>query len=176
MPIAHLIKVKSRPQPRTAANSQRCSDTEEEPVGDTSFVSHFSCPEDGCVKMYQRFSFFQHHPNLGKHERALENETLLDRAVLVQADRLQEQFCDIPQIQVRKRQKLSSHPCLPMGWALKSIHVRRTRYTEKQKDYLTNKFRIGETTGQKADAASVTKSMMTARAAMKTAFLKVLNF
>ena len=83
MPIAHLIKVKSRPQPRTAANSQRCSDTEEEPVGDTSFVSHFSCPKDGCVKMYQRFSFFQHHPDLGKHERALENETLLDRAVLV---------------------------------------------------------------------------------------------
>ena len=82
MPIAHLIKVKSRPQPRTAANSQRCSDTEEEPV------SHFSCPEDGCVKMYQRFSFFQHHPDLGKHERALENETLLDRAVLVYADRL----------------------------------------------------------------------------------------
>ena len=64
MPIAHLIKVKSRPQPRTAANSQRCSDTEEEPVGDTSFVSHFSCPKDGCVKMYQRFSFFQHHPDL----------------------------------------------------------------------------------------------------------------
>ena len=50
-----------------------------------------------------------------------------------------------------------------MGWALKSIHVRRTRYTEKQKDYMTNKFRIGETTGQKAYAASAAKSMMTAR-------------
>ena len=50
-----------------------------------------------------------------------------------------------------------------MGWALKSSHVRRTRFTEKQKDYLTSKFRIGETTGQKADALSVAKSMMTAR-------------
>ena len=163
MPNAHFIKVKSRPQPRAAANSQRCSDTEEEPVGDTSTVPLFSCPEEGCVKTYQRFSSLQHHLDLGKHERALENETFLDRAVLAYADRLQEQFCGIPQIQARKRLNLTSHPCLPMGWALKSSHVRRTRFTEKQKDYLTSKFRIGETTGQKADTASVAKSMMTAR-------------
>ena len=50
-----------------------------------------------------------------------------------------------------------------MGWALKSSHVKRTRFTEKQRDYLSSKFRIGQTTGQKADAASVSKSMMTAR-------------
>ena len=101
--------------------------------------------------------------DLGKHERALENETLLDKAVLGYADRLQQQFRGIPQIQVRKHLNITSQPCLPMGWALKSSHVRRTRFTDKQKDYLTSKFRIGETTGQKADAASVAKSMMTAR-------------
>ena len=50
-----------------------------------------------------------------------------------------------------------------MERALKFSHVRRTRYTEKQKDYSTSKFRTGETTGQKADAASVAKSMITAR-------------
>jgi len=50
-----------------------------------------------------------------------------------------------------------------MGWALKSSHARRTRSTKEQNDYLTSKFRIGETTGQKADAASAAKSMMTAR-------------
>ena len=32
MPNAHFIEVKSRPQSRTTANSQRCSDTEEENV------------------------------------------------------------------------------------------------------------------------------------------------
>ena len=163
MPNVQFIKVKSRPQPRAADTSQRCSDTEEEPVGDTSTVPLFSCSEEGCVKTYQRFSSLQHHLDLGKHERALENETLLDRAVLGYADRLQEQFCGIPQIQVRKRLNLTTQPCLPMGWALKSSHVRRARFTEKQKDYLTSKFRIGETTGQKADALSVAKSMMTAR-------------
>ena len=163
MPNAHFIKEKPRPQPHTAFHSQRCSDTEEEPVGDTLTVPLISCPEEGCVKTYQIFSSLQHHLDLGKHERALENETFLDRAVLAYADRLQEQFCGIPQIQARKRLNLTSHPCLPMGWALKSSHVGRTRFTEKQKDYLTSKFRIGETTGQKADAASVVKSMRTAR-------------
>ena len=163
MPNAHFIKVKSRPQPCRATNSQRCSDAEEEPMVDTSTFPLFSCPEEGCVKTNQRFSSLQCHLDLGKHERALENETLLDKAVLGYADRLQHQFCGIPQIQVRKHLNLTSQPCLPMGWALKSSHVRRTRFTEKQKDYLTSKFRIGETTGQKADAASVAKSMMTAR-------------
>ena len=100
MPDANFIKVKSRPHPHTAA--QGCSDTEEEPVGDTSTVPLFSCPEEGCVKTYQRFSSLKHHLDLGKHERALENETFLDRVVLAYADRLQEQFCGILQIQARR--------------------------------------------------------------------------
>ena len=116
------------------------------------------------MKEYQRFSSLQHHLDLGKHERALEHSKLLDRAVLGYADRLQEQFSGIPQIQqVRKRLNPSNLPCLAMGWALKSSHVKRTRFTEKQRDYLSSKFLIGQTTGQKADAASVSKSMMTAR-------------
>ena len=77
-------------------------------------------------EMYQRFSLLQHHLDLGKHECAVENETLLDRVVLGYADRLQEQFCGLPQIQVRKRLNLTTQPCLRMGWALKSTHVRLT--------------------------------------------------
>ena len=102
---------------------------------DTTTIPLFSCLEEGCVKMFQRFSSLQHHLDLRKHECALENETLLDKAVLGFADRLQEQFCGIPQIQVRKYLNLTSQLCLLMGWALKSSHVRRTRFTEKQKDY-----------------------------------------
>ena len=51
-----------------------------------------------------------------------------------------------------------------MGWALKSSQGRRTkRFSEKQKNYLSSRFSIREVTGQKADAASVAKAMMTAR-------------
>ena len=146
---------------------QPCSYTEEETVTDTSpAVQIFSCPEEGCMKVYQRFSSLQHHLNLGKHKCALEHETLRDRAALGYAERLQGQSGSVPQIeQVRKQLNLSNQPFLPMGWALKSSHVRRTLFTEKQRDYLSSKFSIGESTGQKADAASVSKSMMTAGAA-----------
>ena len=114
------------------------------------------------MREYQIFSSLQQHLDLGKHKRALEHAILLDREVLGYADRLQGQSYGIPQIQkVRKRLNPSNLPCLPMGWALKSSHVKRTRFTEKQRDYLASEFRIGQTTGQKADAVS--KSLMTAR-------------
>ena len=46
-----------------------------------------------------------------------------------------------------------------MGWALKQSRSRNTRFTDKQKDYLIAKFETGEQTGQKADAASVSRLM-----------------
>ena len=145
-PNAHFIKIKSRLPPRSD-DSQECSDTEEDPRTDTPPVPLFSCPDKGCVKEYQRFSSLQHYLDLGKHERALEHATLLDRAVLGYADRLQELSSGIPQIQqVSKRLNPSNLLCLPMGWALKSSHFRRTRFTERQGDYLSSKFRIGQTT------------------------------
>ena len=137
-PNAHFIKIKSRLLPRSD-DSQECSDTEEDPRTDTPPVLLFSCPEEGCVKEYQRFSSLQQHLDLGKHERALEHATLLDRAVLGYADRLQEQSSGIPQIQqVRKRLNPSNLSCLPMGWAPKSSHVKRTRFTEKQREFLSS--------------------------------------
>ena len=62
-----------------------------------------------------------------------------------------------------KSRNASNQSHFPMGWALKSSQVRRARFTEKQKEYLSSKFLIGESAGQKVDAASVSKSMMTAR-------------
>ncbi|RMX58900.1 hypothetical protein pdam_00016322 [Pocillopora damicornis] len=44
-----------------------------------------------------------------------------------------------------------------MGWALKQSRSRNIRFTDQQKDYLMAKFQTGEQTGQKADAASVSR-------------------
>ena len=38
----------------------------------------FSCPEEGCVKLFGRYSLMQRHLDCGKHQRALERHTLLD--------------------------------------------------------------------------------------------------
>ena len=47
------------------------------------------------MKTYQTFYSLQHHLDLEKYKRTLENETLLNRAVLGYADRRQQQFCGI---------------------------------------------------------------------------------
>ena len=49
---------------------------------------------------------------------------------------------------------------LPMGWALRSSQNRRTRFNEKQKDNLSTKFNIGDTTGRKAGPVVVAKEMI----------------
>lgn len=50
-----------------------------------------------------------------------------------------------------------------MGWALKSSQTKKTRFNDKQKQYLTQIFNLGQTTGHKANAADVAKSMMTTK-------------
>lgn len=50
-----------------------------------------------------------------------------------------------------------------MGWALKCPRTRSTRFSTKQKEYLTAKFQIGERSGQKADPATVSKAMRIAK-------------
>ena len=48
---------------------------------------------------------------------------------------------------------------LPMGWAFKSAGVQRKNLTVAQKNYLTEVFKAGERTGQKADPTRVSKAM-----------------
>ena len=51
-----------------------------------------------------------------------------------------------------------------MGWALKSTGSGRARFSEKQKSYLTARFKIGEETGIKIDPSTVARLMMSAHA------------
>ena len=50
-----------------------------------------------------------------------------------------------------------------MEWALKSPPSRRTKFTDKQKQYLNVRFQIGERTGKKAEPSSVSKARRTAK-------------
>ena len=127
-------------------------------------VRIFSCPEEGCLKRYQRYSYLQQHLDSGKHARALEREPLLDQAVYGYAERLEVQTAGIPSVrnvqEVSKEVPLQS--TLSMGWALRSSEIRK-RFTASQKENLTTKFTIGETTGCKADPVVVARDMMNAR-------------
>ena len=86
----------------------------------------------------------------GKHQRALEQETLFDKAVLEYAEHLEGQPTLVPVVSTVST-RASHADRQVMGWALKSSESRRIRFTQNQKSYLTAKFRLGEETGNKAD-------------------------
>lgn len=135
-----------------------------EDIVDDQNESHlFSCPEPGCIKRYQRFSSLQRHLDCGNHKRELEKETLFDRAAVGYAERLDKQSGCVPILQASQNANSPREHVLSMGWALKSAQTKRTRFNEKQKNYMTTKFNIGETTGFKANPADVAKAMMTTR-------------
>lgn len=126
----------------------------------------FSCLEDGCIKTFQRFSSLQRHLDFGKHQFILERETLLDKAMLSYATKLErggDALAGAPSEDssiVHTRAYVSS---LPMGWALKSSGSNRKRFTIEQRTYLTNVFLLGEETGIKADPNNVSLAMRKAR-------------
>jgi len=119
----------------------------------------FSCPEEGCVKTFERYLSMQQHLDCGKHLRALERSTLLDRAAVGYAQRFEGQCEAVPQVDA-VAEPPSSHDILPKGWVVKSSASRRCIFTYKQNNYLTEKFQQGEWLGQKSDPASVARSMM----------------
>ena len=144
-------------KPETISSSDESPD-------DTASSQLFFCPEEGCIKSYQRFAALQHHLDCGKHERKLERETLLDKAVHGYAARLEKQTASVPQLQqCAESGRAPNWSLLPMGWALKTSQASRARFTDKQKNYLLSKFLIGEQTGQKLNGSSVARSMMSAR-------------
>ena len=101
----------------------------------------------------------QRHLDFGKHPHALERSTLLDKAAIGYAHRLEGQCEAVPELDA-VTEPPSCHDMLPKDWALKLSAPRRCRFTYKQKTYLTEKFQQGEQSRRKSDPASVARSMM----------------
>ena len=120
----------------------------------------FSCPEERCVKVYQRYPDLQYHLDCGKHNRMPEQETLLDKAVLNYAAKIEQRVEPLPNLKPAHTSGLKTG--LSMGWALK-ITSPRKRLSQRQKDYLSARFKLGESTGKKENATFVAKAMVKAK-------------
>ena len=155
-------KAKAPPkQGNTTGPSNSPSSNESSSV--KSNVGLFSCPKEGYIKRYQRFSSLQRHMNCGRHHLAIENESLLDRAIVGYSERLDVQSGSVPNIPTEVSKVRSVESLLLPGWALRPSQVKRTRFTANQKDYLRKKFDLGKISGPKADPESVASAMMAAR-------------
>ena len=168
---ATFTEVKARKRPAAehlssgsqAEKADNSSSDNEETAQETKL---FQCPDDGCVKSFQRFSSLQRHLDVGKHKFVLERETLLDKAMLSYATKLVQGNAGLenqPRDEPGTSRILEYTDSPSKGWALKSSAVQRKRFNESQKQYLTKLFNLGEQTGYKVDANNVSQSMRKAR-------------
>lgn len=143
------------------ANKEQSKPTQKEcavPDGQEEYAL-FPCPNSGCTKEYQRYTGLEKHLLVGKCQLAPERETLMDKAKVLYAAKLNEGASAKPHFKAAEVQEQIEDPViLPAGWALKSPS-RSTRFSSRQKNYLDSKFAIGQETGHKADPDAVAHDM-----------------
>lgn len=131
--------------------------------------SLFSCPNDGCVKTYQRYSALEKHHSFGKCELVLQRESLLDKAKRLYRSKLLEGASAQATIEADPVNVQDSTYSLSEGWALK-LPKKSTRYNDTQKRFLEDKFVLGQETGQKLDPANVARNMRFASKRLASVF------
>ena len=122
----------------------------------------FSCPEESCIKTFQRSSALQAHLDEGRHKHALEKEPLLDKAKRGYATKITGERTQVPTVGFRSAASQGAVAPLQMGWALKTAK-KRTMFSQEQKKYVTEQFVIGEESGNKADPKQVSQDMRKVR-------------
>lgn len=138
---------------------------EEEAVPQEMQTSIYSCPHEGCLRVFQRSSALEKHLSLESCTCTQEKQSMLDLAKERYACHLKEGVDAIPTIMVSSSNDDTenvSNTTLEMGWALKESK-KKYRFNEKQKEYLIKKFNIGQQTGRKLSAEVVSKDMRRAR-------------
>lgn len=142
---------------------QESRDDEEEEDSEESTSSLFTCPKDGCVKEYKRYSSLENHILYGECKRVHERESLLDKAKIMYREKLLYGTDSIPVISSSMLYTSeAAEEGLPMGWALKRSKT-SSRFSDRQKNYLNDKFLIGQSTGHKIDPETVSRDMRYAK-------------
>ena len=127
---------------------------------DTSAL--LSCPVDGCICTYQRYFNLERHLLLGKCKLVSEKHTFLDQAKLSHVKKVQEGTSVQPTHPSTISTVMSSDVPLAQGWDLRDTK-KVTRFNENQRQYLDDKFQIGQQSGHKADPEKVSRDMRYAR-------------
>ena len=115
------------------------------------------CPEEECVKAYSHFWHLRAHLDTGRHEKVIEHETLHDKVGKLYASKLSEGNARVIILE-SDFAFASEGPLLPTGWALKTISKKKARFTDKQKQFLTEEFNKGEDTGRESNPRQISKA------------------
>ena len=136
---------------------------EQPALPDRSSGELLTCPNEGCVKMYQRHSSLEKHLSFGQCKMMPERHTLFDLAKTKYHARLVEGTSGaISAVLGQLDDTSESTDTLPEGWALKTTR-KATRFSDTQRRYLEEKFNLGQATGQKQDPSTVARDMRFAK-------------
>ena len=118
----------------------------------------FPCPQEGCVRLFQRLSNLERHLSFEKCSKSLERLSLMDLSKTEYASLLYEGAVAMPAL-LPTSTFTAVTPVPQEGWALKETK-KAHRFNEKtKKATLRQKFSIGQATGRKLDAEVVAKEM-----------------
>ena len=143
----------------------------EEFVDEDRDCSLFSCPEPGCVKQYITMGKLEKHIAAEKHAFQDVSEPLGDKVIKRWAERFQQATSEnlssqlenkLSSLRITEDLSVTTHQVLQKGWALK-VSKRATRFPDNVRNYLQEKFDLGNATGHKADPVQVSIDMRCAR-------------
>jgi len=125
----------------------------------------FTCPEEGCIKVYQSFAALQRHLDVGKHLIRLERETQYDQVKRKWAETCQSlaggYLQSVPSTSAAATADQPDNQNMPSaeeGWALKKVR-NTVNFSENVRNYLLEVFLLGEAKGHKANSEDVATCM-----------------
>ena len=161
--------LKRSPQGRKLKEATKTSTTdpaEEEDYGHEAKGNDqvFPCLKEGWTRSFQQFSSLEKHLVFGTCTKTIERETLLDKVKVKYAARLEEGSSAVPTIPLPPETcpHSTGYVTPPEGFALKQVK-KAYRFNEKQREYPTARFTIGQESGKKVDAEMVATEMRRAK-------------
>ena len=135
----------------------------------TRSVASYSCPEQGCVKVYKEFKGLEKHLDVGRHLIKLERESDYDSIIAKWAETCKTVTGDYVQGEVGGAASVTEspsvsadNPSLEEGWAMKKSK-KSIRVSESVRSYLPETFFQVEETGVNANLADIACKMRSQR-------------
>lgn len=155
------ISASSRSAPELKTSTISLQDQENNTSTEEQKPKLFTCPVDGCVRCFQQYGSLENHLQYGSCKLVPERENLFDKAKICYRDKLLHDRGIHPVLASATLRVPAGH-IKPKGWALK-VTKKATRFNEKQKKYLEEKFFLGQETGHKVEAVTVAQEMRYAK-------------
>ena len=118
----------------------------------------FTCPIDGCIKMYQQQSNLESHILYGECQLVAEKLNLLDKAKVLNREKLLHGSNSVPSLSSCKVPAPQLRNYSLQGWALKGGKQTK-RFSEKQKIYLDQNSTLDKKLDTKLDGVIVSQDM-----------------